>query len=557
MNRKTLTSILLILIIGLGAQIAFAAPYTQTIQLKSGWNSVFLEVKPDSPEPETVFASLGDNLTSVWAWNPQSSTVEFVKSPSEYVEDDPQLLYYIPSAPIRNLHAIHGNKAYLINMSADATLTVTGERLVPNIKWKPNSFNLVGFHLNTANAPIYSSFFAGTPAHEDQDMYRLDNASSTWVPVNVSDDMQAGEALWVYSKGSSEFNGPVTMQLERSDSLAFGDLLSTQDVLFRNNSPANKTIKLSLVGTADWLYYWSLDIDNQTGEWLPFPPIDDLVISENETKNLRLGVKRAGIVGLKNDVDVKVTIKGSGETYSEYQVPVSVEGIDTTGLWVGTASINKVSEVRINETPVPTGSDMSFRLLLHVGTDGVKILNQVIQMWDEDVGKPVLFTDDSLVSDYSGVTQRNGKLVGRRISAPAFGNFYEDTTRVNEKAMLISNGGFAQNNGELTVTIDLPADDPTNPFVHRYHPDHGVPDAETPEDKKFAITREITMTFQDKDSDGNPLFGVTGLGWGSSDMGGVYKEKITGLHQKTIYIEGTFSLHKVSKINQLTQASLP
>ena len=77
--------------------------------------------------------------------------------------------------------------------------------------------------------------------------------------------------------------------------------------------------------------------------------------------------------------------------------------------------------------------------MVHAEDSGtVRLLSQVIQMWQEGTWKPdpndlgklivdepghfVLFADDSLISSYSGAAMRDGQLVGRRISAPAFPN---------------------------------------------------------------------------------------------------------------------------------------
>jgi len=60
---------------------AQAAPVDQAITLKGGWNAVYLEVEPANAEdPAQVFLNVPD-VESVWAWNPRTSTVEFVTDP--------------------------------------------------------------------------------------------------------------------------------------------------------------------------------------------------------------------------------------------------------------------------------------------------------------------------------------------------------------------------------------------------------------------------------------------------------------------------------------------
>jgi hypothetical protein len=101
---------------------------------------------------------------------------------------------------------------------------------------------------------------------------------------------------------------------------------------------------------------------------------------------------------------------------------------------------------------------------------------------------------------YTGTTMRDGKTVGRRISAPAFHSF-------GQSALV---GSFGVESGVLTTTLTLSATDPTNPFIHRYHPNHLVPIVNdpisannTPAEQVYEIVRAITLRFADKDADNN------------------------------------------------------
>ena len=575
MNKRTGLMLLFIAVTMAGTMhFAAAEPIDQNIDLLSGWNAVFLEVEPTDTDPAVVFASLGADLQSVWAWNANAGTVEFIQNPNLLIESGPQMLNYQPGNTIvTNLHAIHGNQAYLIKMNdpitGSTTLTVNGEPKVPHINWKPNSFNFVGFHLDAVFPPLFDDFFAPSSAHNGDfitgrstpEIYVLDNATSSWVEVtNASDAMKKGEGFWIYTHGSSEFNGPASVQLERRDGLHYGDTLTTQDVVFKNNSQNDLqliSLSLSAGAPANLLYYWKLNTVNNNFEWAAFPPADR-DIPPGESQRLTLGVKRAGLTSsdlLAANIDVA---DGAGTTF---KIPLSVKGIDFSGLWVGQAVVNKVSQPGLDNPDTPeiepesmdplrTGSEFSFRIIVHLDDTGqAKLLSQVIQMWDEVAKTMVLFTDDALISNpkYSGATLRDGKPVGRRISAPAFHDF--------KQSLLTPVGAFGQQGvgGVLTTTLGLPVVDPTNPFIHRYHPDHLVPDENTPAVRQFNIARTIKISFSDKDADGNNIVGSRGLGWGSSDMGGIYEETITGLHKDDLYIKGTFLLHRVSTKGSLEQ----
>jgi hypothetical protein len=558
MNKRRSLLLLCALTTMLGTmRFASAVPVNQVVTLEAGWNAVFFEVEPTNIDPDVVFASLGANLLSVWTWNPNAGTVEFIQNPTQLIQSSPQMLNYQPDDPqniVTNLYAIRGNQAYLIHVSAGATLTVTGEPKVPNTNWKPNSFNLVGFHVNADNPPLFYDFFEPSSAHNGEfvsgratpEIYVLDNATSLWTAVDASIPMKKGEAFWVYTQGSSKFNGPVAVQLERADGLHYGDTLTRQDVVIKNDSDEQQTISMSLSEGApsNRLFYWKLNEATNIFEWVTFPPAN-LAIAPGESQRLSLGVKRDGLSSA-DPLAANIHVEAGGTVF---QIPLSLEGIDVAGLWVGQAVVNKVSEVQSSTSEItPAGSAFSFRIIVHVDNGGqATLLSHVIQMWDENLPNgpagPVLFTDDGLMPNYTGITMRDGKTVGRRISAPAFHNFGQSAL----------DGSFGIQAGDLKTMLNLPADDPTNPFIHRYHKDHLVPGDNTPLEQKYSIDRDIKLTFQDQDADGNNIVGSNGLGWGSSDMGGTYQETINGIHKKELTIKGTFLLHRVSKKGSLEQ----
>lgn len=108
----------------------------------------------------------------------------------------------------------------------------------------------------------------------------------------------------------------------------------------------------------------------------------------------------------------------------------------------------------------------------------------------------------------------------------------------NSSAQIINNeielsGAFGQ---ELTGRLVLPALAPTNPFLHRLHPDHT---------SGIEITREIAMTFDDT--------GVGSSGYGVTNISGVYEEEIFGLHRELganrdtgLKTRGAFTLERIS-----------
>jgi len=101
-----------------------------------------------------------------------------------------------------------------------------------------------------------------------------------------------------------------------------------------------------------------------------------------------------------------------------------------------------------------TPATLDLRIMLHVDSEGiVRLLKEVIQMYDPNKKQFVLLTDHTLVPDYTGVASRDGEPVGRRLSAVGFdfaGPFVECS-------------GGVSTSGVVTCAIVLASNHPTKP----------------------------------------------------------------------------------------------
>ncbi|KPA13347.1 hypothetical protein MHK_006450, partial [Candidatus Magnetomorum sp. HK-1] len=62
----------------------------------------------------------------------------------------------------------------------------------------------------------------------------------------------------------------------------------------------------------------------------------------------------------------------------------------------------------------------------------------------------------------------------------------------------------------------------------------------------YTIGRNIRLTFEP-----DPPEGYTDHTWGTTSLGGQYRETLEGVHRKDIYVEGTFELRMISQISKL------
>jgi hypothetical protein len=175
--------------------------------------------------------------------------------------------------------------------------------------------------------------------------------------------------------------------------------------------------------------------------------------------------------------------------------------------------------------PRATAVAFPMRLLLHRAANGtVKLVQQVY-----------LGSDGSTTTAATAQTLFPATLKPtKRLSAAQFPSDFVGT----------GTGSLAPT-GTLSFTVPLGYDADTNPFVHRYHPDHdnldplfGTKLAASKE--SWTVNRAITLTFA------TSLPGVTDPAWGVSMLGGTYSETVTGLRATPISTAGTFILYRVA-----------
>ncbi len=575
------------------AAVLFAAPargqiaeFTQTFELHPGWNAIFLEVRPEPNDSESVFGALP--LASAWAWNPKVGKIDFVENPTEEQIESPQWLGYFPrprpESILTNLFAVQANRAYLIKIEGDQPViwSVSGKPEVQNPRWVADSFNLTGFFVDPNQPPTFAQYLNPSEAHQGQPVYRL-NGSGVWEQVNpFGTQIRSGEAYWVYSRGPSDYAGPIEITLDTGKRLDFGGGSSLQRMRIRNlgSVPAGVTLT-KLPGSAPIrLSFYNFDPDLAQISWPELPDNLPLAAPEGGELLVDLAPRRAlfsapevGSVlmvrdgfGFRRLVAITAKTAFAPPAFAVRQNRPGLARLESAvvttnplaGLWIGSVRVTGVSQAQQGSlVPTPVGRPFSFRVLLHVDAAGtVRLLKEVIQLWKEgtrvpdaenpglftvdDPGYYALLTDDSLLSQFEGAVLRDGQPVGMRTSTAGY-DF--------EPQFVVMNGTFGIGNG-VSTTLTLPAEAPTNPFRHKYHPDHNNFDETYTQylEEAFVVTRQMEFDFTASD----PLQG--GLPeYGESAIGGTYQERISGLHRNDIVVEGAFSLRRASARAVLNQ----
>lgn len=537
------------------APSAWAQWSSQTITLNPGWNAVFLEVEPADSNCDAVFADLP--VRSVWGWVKEFSAAQFVRDPNKLTPDLPDWLVYFPQAHpqrfLRTLHTLIGGRTYLVELdsAAPVTWTLVGPAVARAPDWVPNSFNLVGFHLDPAKPVSMQDFFAPSPSLAGQEAFRI-TASGDSEPIANPKGfmMRPGEAYWIYCKGDTNYAGPFALETRDRGAIVFGKGQQEQPLRLINHSNVERTITVRPLPSARPDKSGVAGVALSFQRLLAWHPLEDTLsfkIAPNSVGALPLSVRRAAMPPVPGEDTHESLLEIKDNAGMRFVVPVkALKAAEPTGLWVGNVRLNAVSEAgNPNDftTPTAAASEFEFRIIVHVDAAGnARLLQDVALMYaPETPAKPernVLITRTDLIPEYQGGSVRSGTAVGRRISAPAFG--------FRDPVALAGNLDT-----QLTGTVSMGYNDPLNPFVHRFNPDHDNLDERyqttlAAGSESFNFSRALTLQFtaQDPEELGLPE-------WGDELIGGVYRETITGVHLRPITVQGTFLLNKVTDVDVL------
>ncbi|UCE58735.1 MAG: hypothetical protein JSU63_14980 [Phycisphaerales bacterium] len=522
----------------------------QSLTLESGWNSVYLDVDPSPTEADELFEGLP--IESVW----MRCEGHRVGRPADGVDPSEDLasvaqadtgwcVWFPPHSPqhvVNSLRVVRGGRAYLIDASAPATLSVRGRPDTSVTQWQAG-YNLAGFHVveEAASAPTFSEYLQPSSTHHDAAIYKVNpDGTLSLVQEPESGRIASGKAYWVESESNTTYDGPI--RIDRS-SLRCVDLapgIAEHRIQIENLRTRKGDVSIAFQPplTGDGVEEAGrtplLHLDAAAQEDSPFPgqwhPLNDTMLSLDATgqpgavRTVRLAVNRKDLADRETDYAEDGYYHGliCVEDSSGYRrcLDVRTRGEDQTGLWVGDVTVTDVESLTTPGEGTETASPFTFRIIIHKSADGTySLLRSVVLLWLDDGGG-----EGSHVLVTPGCEELlDGQSIAPRLSAP---NFSFDGT-----VGLVGNFDTG-----LVAMITLPPDHPLDPYRHVYHPEHAY---------GFAGGIERTLIFVfDGDGGGDPE-------WGATALGGTYIEDITGLHREMIRVSGRFEIRKVSPVASL------
>lgn len=581
-SRSRLGTVIVCLALAfLGVTCAQAQWVSQDIVLNPGWNAVYFSFQPAPADCESFFANVP--VSSVAWWSRRIGDAEFQSDPNSPYPRSAHWRKWMPDGgALSTFTGLLAGEAYLINLATNVAMPVhvRGTAVVVPIKWMVGEYNLVGFPV-ASDAVTFGTLFSFTDRIMLSGIQQIqpEGAPST-VLRPASAPITPGKAYWVQCGSlATDFAGPIRLELNTaSKRMDFGNTWHPQTLRIINNTPAPRSITIrhvasetppsaldvpALAGKTPLLMEVTDASLNSVGSiYVPFP--DTLVtnVPAQAELSIRLMPEVSALVdapaGATWQSILRVSDEGNpGTAVVSQQVGVTCDtpdaaALDPEGLWVGRVSVTGVSRAPTQAdiinvwdatVPVAVTRPYTFRVLLYYGTISTNRQWRLMQrayLTTETNGTDLVFTDTIYAQDY---VNDHPECQITRISTA--------------NLPLIDPLAMTFDGTNLSVRVELPYDDPTNPFVHPFHPQHDNKEFRNNEASKlsdgiesYTVARTMTFSFLETDPviSGNPS-------WNISESGGVFTEQVSGLN-KTIYVQGAFRLERVSRATSLKYLNL-
>lgn len=538
---------------------------TTTYSLKGGWNAIYLHGDATHATPDALFAS-NPEVLEVWRWNPNPNQAQFTSTPLLPTNGTPEWSKWVRGTGGNSLIGLSGQAAYLVKCSGAATTTyavpIAHRPLPPSSTWVRNGANLLGFPSSNAssNFPTFSNYFATFPAAIAANTKTFKYVGGEFSAANplqifspTSERVDRNQAYWFSSEVVGNFYAPMQVTFSSAGGLGFGRQASVITARVMNRTAAVMSLTIAPVASnsppsgmepiTGPVPLTRRTLDSQAN-WVETPLAAAVteVIAPNSSIELSFGIDRSAMSGGVNALFASLLRFTDSGNLFDILVPATARQSSLAGLWIGEATVTAVEGKPDADAVTPTARAFPLRYLVHVSDAGIaSVLSQVF------MGPLAAAPHDFGLCRSEGGLKADAKSAARRIVA----------THMPLDLVLDSGSGSVAIGSTLTRTIVLPFDDPTNPFVHQYHPDHDNKSGLTTlvaGQESHTVTRAVTFTFTAAPPDGG-----SATGWGSSVLGGTYSEIVSGLHKDSvgvgtgdgIQLTGTFELRRASELGTL------
>jgi hypothetical protein len=535
--------------------------YSQTYPLGKGWNGIWLSGDATYATVAEIFSEHGPKVSEVWRWNPNPDQTGFTGSPSTPTTSSEEWTVWKRDDPAeQELTQMMGNTSYLLRCDAATSLTLKQLALPPSATWLISGANFMGmpgFGPGDTTSPLLSTYLASFPSAETtvlsptSKIYKYEGEED--LGANNPKEVQAGterlnpgQAYWFESAATSDFTGPVEYELPSTSGLAFGRTLTAMTVGVTNRLTTAVTLTVRLEpsesepngqsAVPDGVVLMRRLFNSTTNEYdeIPMGGGFTVALDPSGRTNLDFGVDRSGITDY-DAFHASILRITDSQNLMDVRLPVSVLAASSSGLWIAQAKVSHVGSTVPGATGTTTSQPFPLVFLIHLDANGVaRMLPQVFVGKLDTANNPfgLCISEEKILSKAeSGVVPR--RYVSCQLPAVSY----------------LTGVGALAVGSTVTWKINVPHTDPTNPFVHTYHPDHDNLDPSFSSELKsgeesYTIDRTCGFTFTSEPPNGSMV-----AGWGTTVLGGTYAELLKGLNgDQDLSLTGTFAMRRISEI---------
>ena len=546
----------------------------RTYTLLEGWNGVWLAGDASYTTVESHFA--GTEVLEVWRWNPDPDETAFTTTPSTPSANSEEWTVWKSDHTEQALTQMIGNSAYLIRCKSATSLTIRQLAIPPAATWLISGANFLGFPA-VSGTPTMSSYLASFPSASTTvlapgaQIYKyIGGELSGSNPLLISagaERMDPNKAYWFQIPTVGNFTAPVEYELPSTSGLAFGRSLTAITVGVTNRSTSSMTLTVSVEDSleapkdqtpVEVTLPLTRRIFNSSSNSYTETPITGpftVTVAASGRLDLDFGVNRAGMTDSSLHYASILRIKDAGNL-TDVRLPVSAQAATTAGLWYAQVKVTNVQNAQNPSSGSTTSQPFPLVFLMHMDSSNVpRLLSQAF------VGK--LTADGNPL----GIALEESGILGYTQSDVKPQRYVAPQLPLTPRSYQALSGTFATGS---TAQWSIPVyfDDPTNPFVHTYHPDHDNlgTDFKTKlksGDESYTVNRTCSFTFTSSPPDGSTI-----SGWGTTVLGGTYTETLTGLGgtapppppvttpptpagSKFLTVSGTFAMRRISEISDI------
>ncbi|HWB02355.1 MAG TPA: hypothetical protein VG796_04975 [Verrucomicrobiales bacterium] len=358
------------------AFVCCAAParaqwFQTTYSLKIGWNAIYLHGDATYAAPNVLFPDSGDSahVMEVWRWNPKPNQVQFTKDPLIPGAGTPEWNVWKRGLPAEsNLSLMSGQAAYLVKCGGTPApsfnVPLVQRAMPPSTTWVRAGANLLGFPSKATSSiyPSFSTYFQAFPAavSANSKVYKyvggdLGPANPIQIFSPAAEPLDRNRAYWFEAEVVGNFFAPLDISLSNASGLDFGRTGSVITMRLRNTTAANMTLTLAPVASlaapagqdaiTGAVPLTKRTLDPVTAAWTetPITAAYTEVIGANSNVELSFGINRAAMSGASNALYASLLrLTDSGNLF-DISLPVSARVASMAGLWIGDATLSKVS----------------------------------------------------------------------------------------------------------------------------------------------------------------------------------------------------------------------